>query len=155
TPTFDAIVGFAQRARAEVVPLGLTNEYSHDLGAMLEHINARTGLVYICNPNNPTGRLTPRQDIERFVRSLPATSRVLIDEAYHHYVSPSADYASFIDRPLDDDRVIVTRSFSKIYGLAGLRAGYAVASPSVARLLASYGLPEGLNVVAASAALAA
>jgi len=96
-----------------------------------------------------------REDIGAFVRSLPPTTSVLIDEAYHHYVSQSADYASFIDRPLDDNRVIVTRSFSKIYGLAGLRVGYAVASPQAARRLASYQLPDEVNVVATSAAVAA
>jgi len=80
---------------------------------------------------------------------------VLIDEAYHHYVGESPDYASFIDRPIDDSRVIVARSFSKIYGLAGLRVGYAVADPQTARLLASSRLPEDVNIVAAKAAAAA
>src|SRR5438034_396130 len=101
--------------------VALAKDYSHDLEAMLAHIDAAAGLVYICNPNNPTGTLTRRQDIEGFIRSVPATTHILIDEAYHHYVTPSSDYASFIDRPVDDDRVIVARSFSQVYGLAGLR----------------------------------
>jgi len=154
-PTFDSIRGFAERAGAEVIAVPLARDHSHDLGAMLARADDATGLVYICNPNNPTGTLTCREDIGAFVRSLPPTTSVLIDEAYHHYVSQSADYASFIDRPLDDNRVIVTRSFSKIYGLAGLRVGYAVASPQAARRLASYQLPDEVNVVAASAAIAA
>src|SRR5438132_493212 len=116
-PTFDLIPDFARRAGAEVVLVALSNDYSHDLQAMLARTDAATGLVYICNPNNPTGSLTRRQDIETFIRSLPPTTYVLIDEAYHHYVGPSAEYASFIDRPLDDHRVIVTRTFSKIYAL--------------------------------------
>jgi histidinol-phosphate aminotransferase len=154
-PTFDLIGGFAQRAGAEVIAVALSKDYSHDLGAMLARTDDAAGLVYICNPNNPTGSLTRRQDIEVFVRSLPATTYVLIDEAYHHYVSPSADYASFIDRRLDDNRVIVARSFSKIYALAGLRAGYAIAAPATARLLDSYRLPEEVNIVAAKAAITA
>ncbi len=80
---------------------------------------------------------------------------MLIDEAYHHYVGESPDYASFIDRPVDDRRVIVARSFSTIYGLAGLRVGYAVAAPETARTLAAFQLLEGINIVAARAAVAA
>src|SRR5947209_7069513 len=137
-PTFDLILEFARRAGAEVVPVALSKDYSHDLDAMLARTDGATGLVYICNPNNPTGSLTRRQDIVTFIQSLPPTTYVLIDEAYHHYVSPSAEYASFTDRRLDDDRVIVARSFSKIYGLAGLRVGYAVAARPAARRLGSY-----------------
>ena len=154
-PTFDLIVDFARRAGAEVVPVALSKDYSHDLDAMLASTDGATGLVYICNPNNPTGSLTRRQDIETFIQSLPPATYVLIDEAYHHYVSPSAEYASFIDRRLDDDRVIVARSFSKIYGLAGLRVGYAVAAPATARLLDFYRIPEEVNIVAAKAAITA
>ncbi len=152
-PTFDLILDFARRAGAEVVQVALRNDYSHDLQAMLAE--GSTGLVYICNPNNPTGSLTRRQDIETFVRSLPPATYVLIDEAYHHYVSPSGDYASFIDRPLNDERVIVTRTFSKIYGLAGLRVGYALAAPPTARLLNAHRLPDDVNIIAAKAAITA
>ena len=86
------------------------------------------GLVYICNPNNPTGSLTRRRDLEAFIARLPAAMHVVIDEAYHHYVDDASDYRSFIDHPMRDRRVIVTRSFSKIHGLAPARIGYAVAS---------------------------
>ena len=78
-----------------------------------------------------------------------------MDEAYHHYVGESSEYASFIDRPVDDARVIVTRTFSKVHGLAGLRVGYAVAAVPVARVLAAHGLADGVSVVAARAAGAA
>src|SRR5580692_3158528 len=124
-PTFEAISKCARTMGAEVAEIPLTRNYAHDLGAMLAHAGPSTGLVYICNPNNPTGSLTPRKDLEAFIRKLPSTTTVLIDEAYHHFVAPTADYASFIDRPIDDDRVIVARTFSKVYGLAGIRAGYA------------------------------
>ncbi|PYR31423.1 MAG: hypothetical protein DMF92_05460 [Acidobacteria bacterium] len=154
-PTLELMGDCAQRAGAEVVALPLTHDYSHDLSAMLARSDSATGLVYICNPNNPTGTLTRRRDLEAFVRQLPETTFVLIDEAYHHYVRESSDYASFVDRPIDDSRVIVTRSFSKIYGLAGMRVGYGVAAPQTARLLASCRLPEDVNVIAAKAAVAA
>jgi histidinol-phosphate aminotransferase len=155
SPTFDWFSSDARRPGTEVVAVPLTRDYSHDLDAMLARGGASATLVYICNPNNPTGTLTRRQDLDAFVRKLPATTRVLIDEAYHHYVGPSADYASFLDRPLGDPRVIVTRSFSKIHGLAGLRIGYAVAAPETARLLRLHQLPDNVNVVAAKAALIA
>ena len=80
---------------------------------------------------------------------------VLIDEAYHHYVGESPEYSSFIDKPVDDRRVIVTRSFSKIHGLAGLRVGYAVTSAEIARTLASRQLLDSVSAVAARAAVAA
>jgi len=154
-PTFESIGGWAQRAGATVVGVPVNRDYTHDLNGMLARIDAETSLVYICNPHNPTGRVTRRQDLEAFLRKLPATMVVLMDEAYHHYVGESSDYASFIDRPVDDSRVIATRSFSKIYGLAGLRVGYAIAAPQTARVLASPKLSDGVNVVAARAAAAA
>jgi histidinol-phosphate aminotransferase len=154
-PTFELMADCARRTGAEVVTIPLTHDYSHDLSAMVARSDPATGLVYICNPNNPTGTLTPRRDLEAFIRQLPATTFVLIDEAYHHYVGESSDYASFLDRPIDDNRVIVTRSFSHAYGLAGMRVGYGVAAPQAARLLAPCRLPDGVNAVAAKAAVAA
>jgi histidinol-phosphate aminotransferase len=154
-PTFESIAGWAQRAGATVVGVPLRRDYTHDLNGMLACVDADTRLVYICNPHSPTGRVTRRQDLEAFLRELPPTIVVLVDEAYHHYVGESSDYASFIDRPVDDSRVIVTRSFSKIHGLAGLRVGYAIASAHTADVLSSHTLSDGVNVVAARAAAAA
>jgi len=133
----------------------LSKDYSHDLHAMLRCVDGAAGLLYICNPNNPTGTLTRRKDIEELVRALPATSYVLIDEAYHHYVKKSSDYLSFVDSPLADNRVIVSRSFSNIYGLAGLMVGYAVATPETAHRLGAHRIPDGVNTIAAKAAIAA
>jgi len=122
----------------------------------LARADGSTGLIYICNPNSPTGTLTIRKDLEGFLRKIPGRPCVLIDEAYHHYVqgAPSA-YASFIDRPVDDDRVIVARTFSAIYGLAGARVGYAISSPQLARSLSQERLPFGVNLMGARAASAA
>ena len=88
-PTFESIAGWARRAGAEVVGVRVSRDYTHDLDAMLARIDAETGLVYICNPNNPTGRLTGRRDLEGFLRKLPATGVVVMDEAYHHYAGES------------------------------------------------------------------
>ena len=158
-PTFPALGKLAQTAGVEVADVPLNKMYEHDLPQMLSRAvapnPAATGLVYIVNPNNPTGSLTPRKDIEAFLANLPANIFVLIDEAYHHFVTPGAAYESFLDRPLDDPRVIVSRTFSKIFGLAGMRIGYAVATPETAKRLAS-GFPAwSVSVVSARAASAA
>jgi histidinol-phosphate aminotransferase len=108
----------------------LTPRFSHDLDGMQARVSLSTTLVYICNPNNPTASLTPRKDLEEFINKLPASTFAVIDEAYHHYASKSGMYGSFIDYPIDNERVIVTRTFSSVYGLAGLRLGYAVAAPN-------------------------
>src|SRR3954471_1482155 len=129
SPTFEWFTKFPPRSGTEIVTVPLTREYEHDLDAMLARTGSDPTLVYVCNPNNPTGTLTPPKQLDAFVRALPATTRVVIDEAYHDYVSPSPGYSSWLDRSEVDPRVIVTRSFSKIHGLAGLRVGYAVAAP--------------------------
>jgi histidinol-phosphate aminotransferase len=154
-PTFEAIGRYAKVLGSEVIEVPLTSDYAHDLSAMLARTDASTGLVYICNPNNPTGSLTPRRDLENFVRQLPPTTTVLLDEAYHHFVGANPDYTSFLDQPINDDRLIVARTFSKVFGLAGMRIGYAVGSPERIKTLSSLRLAEGLNAVGARAALVA
>jgi histidinol-phosphate aminotransferase len=155
SPTFEAIEHYARSADSEVVSVRLTPAFAHDLDGMLAHASASITLVYICNPNNPTASLTPRKDIESFIRKLPASTFVIIDEAYHHYAGQSGMYASFIDRPLDDERVIVTRTFSKVYGLAGLRLGYAVASPKVILQMQKFATEANINAIVTQAAAAA
>lgn len=120
-PTFPSLGKLAQTAGVEVASVPLNKRYEHDLGAMLDAARTPTGLVYIVNPNNPTGTITPRNDIEAFIGKLPSDVTVLIDEAYHHFVTPNTAYESFLDRHFDDPRIIVLRTFSKIYGLAGMR----------------------------------
>jgi histidinol-phosphate aminotransferase len=154
-PTFDLLAEDARRLGSSVTAVPLTKQYAHDLDTMLAKVGPSTSLVYICNPNNPTGSITRRQNLETFIHALPPKVAVIVDEAYHHYVAESSSYASFIDRPLNDDRVIVTRTFSAMYALAGLRVGYAIASPQVAGQLAASKIPSGINVVAARAAAAA
>ena len=154
-PTFPSLGKLAQAAGVEVASVPLNKRYEHDLGGMLDAARTSTGLVYIVNPNNPTGTLTPRSDIEAFIRKLPADVTVLIDEAYHHFVTPNTAYESFLERHFDDPRIIVSRTFSKIYGLAGMRIGYAVATAETAKRLPA-GFPSwSVSVVSARAASAA
>ncbi|HET6844555.1 MAG TPA: histidinol-phosphate transaminase [Candidatus Angelobacter sp.] len=155
SPTFEAIGHYAGATGAEIIRVPLTPDFRHDLPAMAKAAAAAGGLVYICNPNNPTGNITPRSEIEEFIRTLPKSVYVLIDEAYHDFVPASPDYASFIDRPMDDDRVIVARTFSKIYGLAGLRLGYAVSSKPTIKLLQQHKLEDSLNALVTRCALLA
>lgn len=155
SPTFGAIERYTRAAGSEVVSVRLTPAFAHDLDGMLARAGVSTTLVYICNPNNPTASLTPRKDLENFIARLPASTFVLIDEAYHHYAGTSGMYASFIDRPLDDERVIVVRTFSKVYGLAGLRFGYAVGAPKTIQRMRSFATEDNINAIVTEAAAAA
>ena len=154
-PTFGALEFYAHFTGAPITKVHLTRELAHDLPAMRTRVGPTTGLVYLCNPNNPTGTLTPRGQIEKFVASLPPSTLVIMDEAYHEFVGSLPSYASFIDRPLNDDRVLVLRTFSKAYGMAGLRLGYAVGAPKVLERMRAYALQDSINSIAASAGLAA
>jgi histidinol-phosphate aminotransferase len=155
SPTFEAMEHYARTAGADTISVRLTPSFSHDLDGMLAHVTATTNLVYICNPNNPTASLTPRKDLETFIRKLPASTFVVIDEAYHHFAGESGMYASFIDHPIHDDRVIVARTFSKIYALAGLRLGYAVAAPNVVQQMRKFANQDNINAIVTNAAVAA
>jgi histidinol-phosphate aminotransferase len=148
-PTFEASQDYAKSLGSEVISVPLDHRFAHDLNGMRPPPGASTGLIYICNPNNPTGSITPRKDLEAFIGGLPADTHVLVDEAYHQFAGQSDRYASFIDHPMDDERVIVTRTFSKVYGLAGLRLGYAVASPRVIEKMRPYLTQDGLNAIVA------
>ena len=155
-PTCDLMAQFATRCGAELRPFSLTKSYAHDLDSMAAAArDARAGLVYLCNPNSPTGTLTRRADIEGFLSALPPTVFVVVDEVHHDYVPRTVETLSFLDRRVDDDRVIVVRSFSALYGLAGLRVGYGVTTQGTAKRLEEHTLTRNLTVVGARAALAA
>jgi histidinol-phosphate aminotransferase len=147
-PTFEAIGFYGQATKADVVKVPLASNSAHQLTQMAQAVGKEGGLIYICNPNNPTASLTPRRSLENFVRELPPNTYVLMDEAYHDFVPVSADYISFLQTPVDEDRVIVARTFSKIYGMAGLRLGYAVTSAKNSRTMAAYKLEDSTNILA-------
>ena len=155
SPTYEDLAMYSKAIDAEIVTLPLTAKFEHDLEAMLARVDSATRLVYICNPNNPTASITPRADIETFLSKLPHSVYVLIDEAYHHYVNPSARYVSFLDRHAESNRVIVLRTFSKIYGMAGLRLGYAVADPALVEKMRPLLTDVDVNSVAVAAGRAA
>jgi histidinol-phosphate aminotransferase len=149
SPTFESLGQYSRTRGATVRSVALNSKYEHDLQNMLPHGGEKVGLVYICNPNNPTASITPRKDIEAYIKQLPDDTFVLIDEAYHHFALNSPDYVSFLDQPMNDPRIIVARTFSKVYGLAGMRLGYAVATEETARKLKAYANFDNVNVASA------
>jgi len=156
SPTFEEIGKVAEGLGAPVVRVPLAKNFSHDLAAMREKMGDDTGLVYICNPNNPTASLTPRAELDVFIAQLPAQTYVLIDEAYHHFATDSRDYVSFLDRPALNDRVIVLRTFSKAHGLAGMRLGYGIgARAAIERMTQEVGGRENGNVAVLRGAMVA
>lgn len=128
-PTFADVYEYASGVRAESIILPLRDDYTQDVSAMVRAARANhrdVGFVYICTPNNPTGIVVNRTDIRQLLDGVPGDVPVLIDEAYHHYVD-NPEYATSIPYVLEGRNVIVTRTFSKIYGLAGMRLGYGIA----------------------------
>jgi histidinol-phosphate aminotransferase len=152
-PTFEAMARYAQLAGAEVVKVPCDATWRHDLEAMAEAARERPGLVYLCNPNNPTGTLVSRAAIEKFVAQMPAESVALVDEAYFHFADDPA-YGTLLDAVKAGANVVVARTFSKIYGMAGLRLGYAVARRDLIARMRPHQVSESWNVMACAAALA-
>lgn len=136
-PTFEAVLLYCRATKGEPVKVPQTTDYHHDLVGMAAACNAKTGMVYVCNPNNPTGTIVGARELEAFIQSVPPSCVVLVDEAYHHFVE-SPSYKSALELSKRYDNVVVTRTFSKIYGMAGMRLGYAVASPANAEVLQSH-----------------
>jgi len=177
-PTFEHIEDYAVPWGLELVKVPLTAGHAHDIGRMREAVasarvagsggsggssgagaglgagadgGARPVLVYICNPNNPTGSLTPSADVDAWIREAPGDVVFLVDEAYLEYVD-DASYRSALPLALAQPNVVVVRTFSKVHGLAGLRLGYGIARPETARRIAAYSGRSNLNAFALLAA---
>jgi histidinol-phosphate aminotransferase len=150
--SFEAYPIITQIAGATSVQIPLLPDETHDLDAMAAAINERTTLVLVCNPNNPTGAIVGRAELERFLDQVPPNVLVVLDEAYVEFVRDEA-YPDGIALSLERSNVCVLRTFSKAYGLAGLRIGYAVAPEPVATALRACALPFGVNLVAQAAAV--
>lgn len=134
-----------------VVP---AKDYGHDLDAMRQAVRADTRVIWIANPNNPTGNFLPYDQMSRFLEGVPSDVAVVLDEAYNEYLPPS-DRVDTLGWIRDFPNLIVTRTFSKIYGLAGLRIGFAAAAPEIADLLNRVRQPFNVNNLALVAARAA
>jgi histidinol-phosphate aminotransferase len=151
-PTFDGYPIFAQMARLTPVTVPLDERGHHDLDAMAEAA-ADAAVVVLCRPHNPTGTLEPVADVYRFLRRVPDDTVVLLDEAYIEFVAPQHR----IDGPKLTEHfpnVVVLRTFSKAYGLAGLRIGYGFAAPELATRLWEMQLPFGMGITSLAAVAA-
>lgn len=128
--------------------------WGHDLKAMLKLVREDTRIVFVANPNNPTGTWVSGDALRDFMRALPAEVLVVVDEAYYEYVNVS-DYPHSLTLQREFPNLIITRTFSKIYGLAGLRVGYCIADPEIVAILNRVRQPFNVNHVAQKAAMAA
>ncbi|HEY5759736.1 MAG TPA: aminotransferase class I/II-fold pyridoxal phosphate-dependent enzyme [Steroidobacter sp.] len=130
-PTYDIIVQLARATGKAVVEVPLTPQWSYPVKQLVEEANkARGGLIYLCNPNNPTGSVTSAEDVRWLVSNLPPDTVLFVDEAYLEFADP-AKVESAIKYVREDKNVIVARTFSKIYGMAGVRAGFGCARPDL------------------------
>ena len=129
-------------------------DYRHDLVAMAERITPKTKIVFIANPNNPTGTMNSKLEMDRFMEKVPDHVVVAVDEAYFEYVT-HADYPDTLDYLRDNKNVVALRTFSKIYGLAGLRIGYGITTPAIAELMNKVRQPFNTNSLGQIGALAA
>jgi histidinol-phosphate aminotransferase len=150
--SFEAYPPLADLAHATSVRVAL-NEETHDLAAMAKAITPRTRLILVCNPNNPTGTVVREQELTDFLDQVPADCLVVLDEAYREYIRDSG-VPDGLDLYRDRPNVAVLRTFSKAYGLAGLRVGFLIGHEAVAEAVRKTMLPFTVNSVAQAAAIA-
>lgn len=149
--SFEAYPIVVRLAGATAVPVPLGSGARHDLPAMAVAVTGRTRLLIVCTPNNPTGPAVTPDELDRLLEEVPPDLLVVVDEAYREFTDPGPD---LVHRYRDRDNVVVLRTFSKAYGLAGLRVGFAVARPVVADALRKTALPFGVSGIAQAAAVA-
>ncbi|WP_019201714.1 histidinol-phosphate transaminase [Tsukamurella sp. 1534] len=155
--SFEAYPIVTRVVGATPVQVPLTDGHVHDLDAMAAAITDRTRLVFVCNPNNPTGTTVSEEQLEAFLAKVPPHVIVALDEAYYEYHRPNEESGERIDGAALISRhrnVIALRTFSKAYGLAGLRVGYAIADPELIAALTKVHLPFSVSVPAQAAAIA-
>ncbi|QLY31230.1 histidinol-phosphate transaminase [Nocardia huaxiensis] len=153
--SFEAYPIVTQVAGAKAVQVPLDGEFAHDLDALAAAVTPNTRVVFVCNPNNPTGTAHGAAAITRFLDAVPANVLVVLDEAYFEYLRmPADDAPNGVELGRNRPNVLVLRTFSKAYGLAGLRVGYAVGAPEVITALMKVHIPFSVNKVAQAAAIA-
>jgi len=136
-PTFDFLTSYARGLGCIVEDVALDSDMRHDLGAMKRRITESTRLIYVCNPNNPTGTLVDGAELREFVAQVSPQAPVLVDEAYLD-LSDQWKKHTAVPRVIAEDNVIVTRTFSKLHGMAGLRIGYAIARSDIIKQLEGF-----------------
>ncbi|MEO3403454.1 histidinol-phosphate transaminase [Mucilaginibacter sp. CAU 1740] len=152
-PSYDDLPSHAEHLDGKWIKVPLTADYKLDLDAMEAKIDSNTGLVYICNPNNPTATVLDTAKLKAFCERVSKKVTVFVDEAYIDYL-PDAQAATMISAVKAGQNVIVARTFSKIYGLAGLRCGYVIAQPDTIKTLSLYTTGFSLSATTIAAAIA-
>jgi histidinol-phosphate aminotransferase len=155
TPSYMSVYSHATSLKSEAITMPLTKDHRQDIGQMIDIANKRQneiGFVYVVNPNNPTGVIVTKDEIDQLVKGIPAGMPILLDEAYHHYVDDPA-YATGMPYVNQGRPVVVARTFSKIAGMAALRIGYAAATPEILQKMRPYSTGS-VNVLARYGAVA-
>jgi histidinol-phosphate aminotransferase len=153
-PSFSEYEFGAQLMGAITVAVPLGDGYQYDVEAILQAVTERTKIVYICSPNNPTGTYIPKRELDRLVEALPKHILIVLDSAYSHYATAD-DYTDGLEYVTAGFPVIVLRTFSKIYGLAGIRIGFGVSTEEIIRNIVQVKEPFNVNALAQTAAAAA
>lgn len=149
-PTFQAMLSYAENFGAHVHRVPLNEKMEHDLDAMSKRITSKTRLIFLCNPNNPTGTLLNKDVLRDFCTSNDNKAVIFSDEAYYDFIT-EPDYPSMVELVKEDRNVIVSKTFSKVFGLAGMRIGYLIARPDIATRLKK-AVMANTNVLAIEAA---
>lgn len=152
--SFEAYPIWVQMMGARSIQVPLLADERHDLPSMLNAIDDSTRIVFVCNPNNPTGEAVRRDELTEFIDAVPSDVIVVLDEAYREFISDT-DVPDGLDFFHEQNNVVVMRTFSKAYGLAGLRVGFAIAPEPIAEGMRKTALPFGVSSIAEDAALAA
>jgi len=154
-PTFEGLPGYAEKIGATVHRVALTETMGHDFNALDARMTNAVNLVFVCNPNNPSSTLESPEAIRRFVSATQHRTPVLVDEAYHDFVD-DPNHTSMVDLVLKGENVIISRTASKLHGIAGLRVGFAIARPDIVQRLQRFmtGTPNAFGMQAAIASLA-
>lgn len=152
-PTFEDVPRYQRPFQYNLVTVPLTKGLEHDVGRMRRAAGPGPSVVYFCNPNNPTGTVTKAAEIDAWIAEAPEATLFLLDEAYFEYAD-HPDYWSGLKWIESKPNVVVVRTFSKIYGMAGIRLGYGVAHPETAQRLRTFICANNINVLAAAAGMA-
>ncbi|MCI0432857.1 MAG: aminotransferase class I/II-fold pyridoxal phosphate-dependent enzyme [Gemmatimonadetes bacterium] len=139
-PSYGSVYSHATSIKSEAILVDLLDDHRQDIPALIDATRKNyreVGFVYLCNPNNPTGRTVSAREVRQLLDGIPEDVPVLIDEAYHHFIEDPS-YEASIPYVLEGRNVIIARTFSKIYGMAGMRLGYAIAKPEILRRMRPY-----------------
>jgi histidinol-phosphate aminotransferase len=151
-PTFEAVLEYAHALHAQPVKIPLSPDHRHDLPRMAAACTSKTGVAYVCNPNNPTGTIVTRDEMATFIQAVPPNTLILVDEAYYDFADDPR-FASATEFIAKNPNVVAARTFSKIYGMAGMRLGYAIGAKETIAQINHHLTQDNGNAAVLAAAL--